>query len=579
MALQGSMTSSNGYTDEYGTRRLVFSWSATQNIANNTSTINWTLSTSGGYPYWIYYSKTKVVIDGQTVYYVEGKQQVPPGTIATGTITLTHNSVGERSFSASVQAGIYEHAVNCTASGSWALNTIPRGSTVTASGALSFGSQGVLNISRASTGFYDTITYSLGSYSGTIAILANNGALSQNINWTPDANMMNAVPNATSASVVITCKTYSDSAGNTLIATKTTNVSVSIPSSVIPTVSAVLSNSNNTFGQYTQNLSKVLAAITGVGAYSSTVVSYSLLFEDTTYTGNPIETDTIKGSGNNVPVQVKVVDSRGRVGVRTYNINILSYDQPTIECTIHRCTQAGVADEMGAYALVHFEGEVSATASNAVVPSLKMRKVGTSAWTDVTLTNADKTYTGTTKVVVEKVVPADDAYSWEFLAIIEDSANASASAGITISVGYATIDFKAGGKGISFGTTALRDGFICAMDADFTEDLALDGTSIYDIFDSLPNARIRVGTKLYENGQTPTGGDIVIFTFSELDALFGISGTSVSNCIVYAVNGHKDAYNTTVMSVYNKADGIHAIMNPAMTSTNAFRLNYIAIRF
>lgn len=235
---------------------------------------------------------------------------------------------------------------------------------------------------------------------------------------------------------------------------------------------------------------------------------------------------------------------------------------------------------MGAYALVHFEGEVSATASNAVVPSLKMRKVGTSAWTDVTLTNADKTYTGTTKVVVEKVVPADDAYSWEFLAIIEDSANASASAGITISVGYATIDFKAGGKGISFGTTAVRDGFVCAMDTEFSGDVYLGATNLATALALLggldfTSVKIRVGTQTVV---ASVGTQQKIFTYADLDTLFGTTNTSQTNCLVLAVNGHWEAHNSVINGTINKTDGVYMYSASGFLGAN-FRFNYIAIRF
>lgn len=714
MARDGYIITPVYYDPDHDSHQLKLEWTAAQDIVTNKSTITWTLKYITSYAYYTVVSKTKVIIDGRTVFDRPGQANQYGGTVATGTIELQHNSVGERSFSASIQAGIYEHSVNRTASGTWTLDTIPRGSTVTASGALSFGSQGTLNIARASTGFYDTITYSLGSYSGTIATLANNNALSQDINWTPDPNMMNAVPNATSASVVITCSTYSDSAGTTLIATKTTNVSISVPSSVIPTVAfSSMVNTNNTFGAYTQNLSKIQVVLAGAGAYSSTIVSYQVLFEDVTYTGQSIETDVIKGSGNNIPVQARVIDSRGREGVLTTTIDVLAYTQPTIDFSVHRSTVNGTADDMGSYAHIWFEGQVSATGNNAVTPTLKMRQVGASSWTNVTIESGDATYTGTTKVEVEKTVNADDTKSWEFMATITDSAGASASMNITISVGYSTIDFKAGGRGISFGTTALNDDFVCDMDAFFggkimhknllrntmiygddhgvefrdngdfgvkangtasssanawleygkfvgvpgkkyimtgcpstgatnkhyiyisadgagdlgtiretgggvtftypsnasesglsvriaiykgtqadnlvfypmIRDAALADDSFEPYMLNVPELTgggvfaVRAGTKMYQQGSTPTGSDIVIFTYSELDAIFGMSGTTYYNCIVFAVNGHYDAYATKITSVYNKSDGIHAIFDPAMSTTSAFRLNYIAMRF
>ena len=50
---------------------------------------------------------------------------------------------------------------------------------------------------------------------------------------------------------------------------------------------------------------------------------------------------------------------------------------------------------------------------------------------------------------------------------------------MVLSTGYATLDLLSGGKGISFGKAATREGFDCAMKAYFSGGLygiAADGT-------------------------------------------------------------------------------------------------------
>ena len=587
MALSGSVTSANGYTDQYGTRRLTFSWTATQSIANNTSTISWTLSTSGGYPYWIYYSKTKVVVDGATVYYVEGKQQISPGTIATGTVTLTHNSVGERSFSASVQAGIYEHAVNCTASGTWTLDTIPRASTVTGS-SLVFGTQGTLNISRASANFADTITYALGTYTGTIATLANNSSTSQSVNWTPPLNMMNAIPNATSAAVQITCKTYADNTGATLIATKTSTVTVSIPSdsSMNPTLAISYTNTDDTFGVLAQGLSAIHATLTGTGKYSATIASYTTTLEGASYTGADVTTNVINGSGT-VNIKYRVTDSRGRYYETTVPLTVTAYSTPTIEFSVHRCLQDGTADDMGAYAKVWIKGngtEIGSGAkANAVTPTLQMRQAGQNppaAWTDVDVAH-DTTYSQNNTICeTDIVIAADDTKSWEFRAMITDKASASSQPSILISVGYATIDFLKGGRGVSFGTTALSPGFKCAMDTEFSGDVYLGATNLATALASLggldfTSVKIRVGTQTI---LASVGNQQKIFTYAELDTLFDTTNTGQTNCLVLAANGHWEAHAAVINGTINKTDGVYMYSASGFLGAN-FRFNYIAIRF
>ena len=128
------MNSGSFNTSGYSSRYLNFSWSvASQNIANNQTTINWTLKGAGG-PTNNYFmsGNFQVVIDGAVVYSSATRIKLFNGTVvASGSYTITHNADGNRSFSASAQAGIYYVAVNCSGSGSWALPQIPRQANLT----------------------------------------------------------------------------------------------------------------------------------------------------------------------------------------------------------------------------------------------------------------------------------------------------------------------------------------------------------------------------------------------------------------------------------------------------------------
>jgi len=121
MALSGSVS-----TSKYDGRYLKLTWTATQSVANNTSTIKWTLSAVGGNSSWYMTGPVTVTIDGSPEYQGVGRGKMYTGTVATGTITLTHNSSGAKSFSVRVKAAIYTSAVNCTGSGSFTLDKIPR---------------------------------------------------------------------------------------------------------------------------------------------------------------------------------------------------------------------------------------------------------------------------------------------------------------------------------------------------------------------------------------------------------------------------------------------------------------------
>lgn len=125
MALSGSVKSST-----YGSMGIVLSWTATQNISANTSTIKWTLKSYGRESNFYYMAGNfKVVIDGATVYSNGDRIQLwgnGATTVASGSRTLTHNSDGSKSFSVSIEAGIYTYAVNVSGSGSFTLDKIAR---------------------------------------------------------------------------------------------------------------------------------------------------------------------------------------------------------------------------------------------------------------------------------------------------------------------------------------------------------------------------------------------------------------------------------------------------------------------
>lgn len=121
MALSGSVS-----TSKYDGRYLRLSWTATQSVANNTSTIKWTLSAVGGNSSWYKTGPVTVGINGTTVYSSSSRVSMYTGTVSSGSLTINHNTDGSKSFSVSVQAAIYTNAVNCTGSGSFTLDKIPR---------------------------------------------------------------------------------------------------------------------------------------------------------------------------------------------------------------------------------------------------------------------------------------------------------------------------------------------------------------------------------------------------------------------------------------------------------------------
>ena len=113
-------------------RYLTFNWSVDNtNIKDNYKEIYWSLVGAGVGGY-VIGGNFKVVIDGETVYSNSTRREIWVGTvIASGYKKIYHNNNGTRSFSASVEAGIYEVAVNCRGSGTYELPNIQRYAKIT----------------------------------------------------------------------------------------------------------------------------------------------------------------------------------------------------------------------------------------------------------------------------------------------------------------------------------------------------------------------------------------------------------------------------------------------------------------
>ena len=144
-------------------------------------------------------------------------------TLLSGTQTISHNADGTKSISFSGSCGL-----EITWSGSWigtisgsgsmTLSTIPRASSVSMSASSAYPNGSITaNISRASSSFTHTLTYSCGGSSGTIAT-----GVASSYTWTIPASFISQSPNA-NQTCTITCYTYN---GGSHIGTKSTTFTV-----------------------------------------------------------------------------------------------------------------------------------------------------------------------------------------------------------------------------------------------------------------------------------------------------------------------------------------------------------------
>ena len=130
MALSGSFSTSKYSTSSHGTIGLNLSWTGTQNVANNTTTIKWTLKSNGSMSsgYYVQGGPITVTINGTKVFNPSGRFTVRGGGgyKHSGSTVVKHNEDGSKSVTMSVKAALYSSSVNCTGSASYTLNKINR---------------------------------------------------------------------------------------------------------------------------------------------------------------------------------------------------------------------------------------------------------------------------------------------------------------------------------------------------------------------------------------------------------------------------------------------------------------------
>lgn len=449
MAKSGSIT-----TNESHGRSVKLSWSlSSQSVENNQSTLSWSITGAGSASGWVMTGGFKAVINGTTVYSTstDTRIQLYNGTsVASGTTKITHNADGTKSFSLSIEAGVYTYAVSVTASGTHTLDTIPRASTVSATNA-NMGSASTITITRASSSFTHTLTYSFGSTTGTIATKTT----STSVSWTPALTLANQIPNAVSGTCTITCNTYN---GSTKIGSKTCTLTLTVPTSVKPTMTSVTATRVDgdvpaAWAIYVQNKSKATVKINGAaGAYGSTISSYSISGGGYSSTASSFTTGFLTSSGT-ITFTAKVTDSRGRVSdAKTVSISVIAYSAPSFTSYLsQRATSAGVVNDDGTYirGLISYS-YASCSGKNTVTCATYYKKSSASSWT-----NANKSFSsGTAFTFGGGTISTESSYDVKYT--ITD---AFTTVTILDMVSTATVlmDFKAGGKGIAIGKVSEKD--------------------------------------------------------------------------------------------------------------------------
>ena len=469
MSLSGSVT-----TTSHSNRSVTLSWSASQSVADNQSTLTWSLTGSGSYTGWVEVSEIRITIDGQQVYYrnSDNHTRCYQGTeLCNGTTTITHNEDGTKSFSVKVEAGIYMWAINCSGESSFTLDTIARASSISAASNITLGNSCSVSWIPSSALFRYKLKFVLGSWNYTTGyIYPNSTSYFTYADYTIPVDVSAELPNATTGTMTVYLYSYNGSSQIGSTASRT--FTVTVPSSVKPTVTSVtatLVNSNtviNSWGIAVAGYTRVRVTATASGAQNSTIKSFTLsgAYNQTmdgatfSYTGSAI---TSSGSKT---FTVKAKDSRGRVSSSQSASSITFYAYSNPRVTSFTATR----DSANSQNIV-VKGNwsySSVNSRNSATAKLYYKRQNDSSWTlygDITSSkNTNLTLSGAT---------FDNTYSYNFKLEVTDSIGNSSLEESFVPTISVLLDFRAGGNGLGIGKIAESDSLEIALETVFMDDV------------------------------------------------------------------------------------------------------------
>lgn len=539
---------------------VIINWSETYNESANTHVVSITSCQLVSYNWYgfTYYPNGTLKINGTTVVTFNsqtGTHNCTIGSQNTGypivpaagssypaapwsSGTIAGNADGTKSVSIAANFQCFTAAGN--GGSGWSVNssqtvtlkTIPRTSSISMP-ATTMGNANNITITRASSSFTHTLTYSFGSATGTIATKTT----STSVSWTPPTSLATQIPNSTSGTCTLTCYTYN---GNTLVGTSTATVTLSVPASIKPTITSITASRvdgtvPSSWGIYVQTKSKVALTINGAaGAGGSTISSDSITGGGLSSTQSSVTSGFLNTSGS-ITFTGKVCDSRGRWSdEKTVTISVVAYAAPKFSSySTQRCTSAGASSANGTYGRANNVFTYSACSNkNTITTAIAYKKSTASSYT-----NAGVSFdSGTDAVFGGGNLDTESSYDIRYTLT---DAFTTITVADTLSTASVLMDFKAGGTGLAIGKVSEKDQLECAWDADFNGDVNVAG-----------DAHVTGNSytsRLYVHGSVPTSSTRFIYSDAITNMILRVNGVNPIVATTTAVRaGASDYGNVTL---------------------------------
>lgn len=438
----GNQSVSGNYTT------INYSYSA---VRNNYGFIGTTRENVGTLEVWINGSRVKSVAVGLT-YAASGGNTECSGS---DSVNVPHNSDGTKSFTYQVKivggsdprGANYQWNSSASSAPSMSLNTIPRATQPNMSeSSATMGNAITINTPRASSAFTHSLWYQVNG--GNWQDIASGVATSYS--WTVPVGLASSVPNGTSISVTIICRTFN---GSTNLGDKYTSFTAYVPSSIVPsmgtpTASRVDNGVPSGWGVYVKGYSKVTIAMTSVsGSYGSTIKSYSITGPNLSSSSSSATSGVLGTAGTNT-YTCTITDSRGRSVSKTVDITVVDYTRPSISVSASRCNSDGTISSSGTYLRVTATYFIASVSSKN---SVAEKSVSCNYVSNTSFSSGSAFVLGANCAI---------NMSYTLTATVKDALGNSASASVTIPTASRIMNVRANKSGIAFGKFAEKDNLV-----------------------------------------------------------------------------------------------------------------------
>ena len=324
-------------TDDFQTRYLELTCEQVKDIANNRSTINWTLSVLGGTSSYYQTGPTTVTIAGKQVYYCKQMAwdtKVFPaarGSVS-GSLVVDHDAYGNTTIAVTLATSIYTGIVT-EYRNNWTLDSIPRQAAITAY--FNFTDVDNPSISFSNPGNYRMDVWlepnPVGDHLCIRENIPNTGSYTWSLTDAEREALRNKCPGK---SCPIRIGLYSYVSGVQYADYRDVTYTMTEHAGTKPTVSLAVSQNNGSLpsafgGLYIQGKSRVNVAVSATGKYNAKINNYSGKVDGKAYSGANFTSDVLQNYGS-VSVYGYATDARDFTGSAEKKIDVVAYSKPLV---------------------------------------------------------------------------------------------------------------------------------------------------------------------------------------------------------------------------------------------------------